>query len=117
MSTSTPDPNDASSKPFDDANASAEDGAGDASPGAKDAPFGDAPFEESSRESSFGASSFGASPFDRDFQENVDRSSPSSGSDAGFALEMGRMWVRDNLTTSMLGAFAAGVFLGALLRD
>ena len=112
MSSSTPDPNDASSKPFDDANASAEDGAGDASPGAKDAPFGDAPFEESSREPSFGAS-----PFDRDFQENVDRSSPSSGSDAGFALEMGRMWVRDNLTTSMLGAFAAGVFLGALLRD
>lgn len=33
------------------------------------------------------------------------------------AVEMARLWVRDHQTTSMLGAFAVGVFVGALLRD
>jgi hypothetical protein len=39
------------------------------------------------------------------------------GDSAGFAYEMAKMWVRDHQKTAMVGAFATGVFLGALLRD
>lgn len=34
-----------------------------------------------------------------------------------FALDMARLWVQRHQKASMLGAFAAGVFVGALLRD
>jgi hypothetical protein len=32
-------------------------------------------------------------------------------------MEMARMWVKEHQTATMLGAFAAGVFVGALSRD
>jgi hypothetical protein len=38
-------------------------------------------------------------------------------SGAYFALELGKEWVRQNQTTAMIGAFAAGAFIGALMRD
>lgn len=39
-----------------------------------------------------------------------DESAPS------FAVDMARLWVKQNQKTSMLGAFAVGVFVGAMLR-
>jgi len=44
-----------------------------------------------------------------------DRESNASG--AGFAYEMAKMWIRDHQKAVMVGAFATGVFLGALMRD
>jgi hypothetical protein len=38
-------------------------------------------------------------------------------SDAQFAIELGKEWVRQHQTAAMLGAFALGAFVGALLRD
>lgn len=32
-------------------------------------------------------------------------------------LQMAKMWIQDNQTTAMLGAFAIGAFVGAVLRD
>jgi hypothetical protein len=46
----------------------------------------------------------------------ADRGNPSYGS-ASMMQEMAAMYVREHQTASMLGAFAAGVFVGALLRD
>jgi hypothetical protein len=34
-----------------------------------------------------------------------------------FALKMARLWVKRHQKASMLGAFAAGVFIGAMVRD
>jgi hypothetical protein len=34
-----------------------------------------------------------------------------------FALDVARLWVQRHQKASMLGAFAVGVFVGALLRD
>lgn len=36
---------------------------------------------------------------------------------ASFALNVARTWVKDHQKASMLGAFATGVVLGALVRD
>jgi hypothetical protein len=33
------------------------------------------------------------------------------------AWDMTRMWVKEHQTAAMLGAFAAGVFVGAYVRD
>ena len=41
----------------------------------------------------------------------------SMGDRSSFALDMARMWVEEHQTSVMLGAFAVGVFTGALLRD
>jgi hypothetical protein len=32
-------------------------------------------------------------------------------------LQMAKMWIQQNQTTAMLGAFAIGAFVGAILRD
>lgn len=40
-----------------------------------------------------------------------------AGMGGGMALEMARLWIREHQKASMLGAFAVGVFAGALLRD
>lgn len=32
-------------------------------------------------------------------------------------MDLARMWVQEHQKTAMLGAFAAGVFIGALVRD
>lgn len=55
----------------------------------------------------------GPPPFD-DFGDDA---APSLGDRSGFALEMARLWIKEHQTTTMLGAFAAGVFVGALFRD
>jgi len=34
-----------------------------------------------------------------------------------FALKMARLWVKRHQKASMLGAFAVGVFIGAMVRD
>lgn len=34
-----------------------------------------------------------------------------------FAVDMARLWVKQHQKATMLGAFAVGVFVGALLRD
>lgn len=52
----------------------------------------------------------GSSPF-------ADEPASSMGDRSGFALEMARLWMKEHQTTTMLGAFAAGVFVGALFRD
>jgi hypothetical protein len=39
------------------------------------------------------------------------------GEDAGLALDLARLWVEEHQTTTMLGAFAVGVFVGALFRE
>lgn len=37
--------------------------------------------------------------------------------DESFAVDMARLWVKQHQKATMLGAFAVGVFVGALLRD
>lgn len=39
------------------------------------------------------------------------------GSSATFALDVTRLWIEQHQKASMLGAFAVGVFIGAMLRD
>lgn len=39
------------------------------------------------------------------------------GMSASLALDMARLWVQRHQKASMLGAFAVGTFIGALLRD
>lgn len=36
---------------------------------------------------------------------------------SGVALDMARLWVKEHQTTTMLGAFAVGVFVGAIVRS
>jgi hypothetical protein len=43
--------------------------------------------------------------------------SPSMGDRSAFALDMARIWMKEHQKATMLGAFAVGVFAGALLRD
>ncbi len=37
--------------------------------------------------------------------------------EASFVLELGKEWVRQHQTVAMIGAFAVGAFVGALMRD
>ena len=65
---------------------------------------------------------FSSSP-DSDFDRDWEAESPSEenrsswGDRSAFALNMARMWVKSNQKKAMLGAFAAGVFVGSLFRD
>ena len=63
---------------------------------------------ESSREQTGG----GPPPFDE-----FDDDSASLGDRSGFALDMARLWIKEHQTTTMLGAFAVGVFVGSLFRE
>jgi len=61
------------------------------------------------------SSSGGADPFGRS-------SSPLDGITSALGLghiplQMAKSWVRDHQTQAMLGAFAVGVFIGAISRD
>ena len=51
-------------------------------------------------------------PFD-DFDDD----SASLADQSGFVLDVARLWIKEHQTTSMLGAFAVGVFAGALFRE
>jgi len=41
----------------------------------------------------------------------------ASALDPSLALDLARTWVREHQNTTMLGAFAVGVFVGSLLRN
>jgi hypothetical protein len=72
-----------------------------------------------------GGASAGPDPFAQDsFEEGDDPFSggealggPSRQDQLRMAWDVTRMWVKDHQTATMLGAFAAGVFVGAYLRD
>lgn len=105
-----PDPDDAPSSGPDPDAGSAPDPFGDLDPGGTrgseaEAPFGTDAFEGPDGDGPSFDSSGGPMP------------DGMGGESAGFAYEMAKMWVRDHQKTAMVGAFATGVFLGALLRD
>lgn len=54
---------------------------------------------------------------DRSWEPESSPDAPSMGDRSAFALDMARLWVKEHQTTTMLGAFAVGVFVGSLLRD
>lgn len=39
------------------------------------------------------------------------------GSSASLAADVAKLWIQENQKKSLLGAFAIGVFVGAMLRD
>jgi len=112
-----------------------------------DRPSSDAQFDGPSSSASSSASSGPAGgptggpsshPFGHDSPGNRDRRAGSEFGGSGFAggsisslqdlislarmggglpKEMARSWVRENQTSAMIGAFAVGVFIGAITRD
>ena len=64
---------------------------------------------------------FGRDPFsdadDSPFSGGDPMDGPSRQDQARMAWDMTRMWVKEHQTAAMLGAFAAGVFVGAYVRD
>lgn len=78
---------------------------------------------ESSADRPFSASDPGSenpfgqeNPFEQAESSGVE-SAPSSGGQLSMAWDVARLWIKDNQRPAMLGAFAAGVFVGAYLRD
>lgn len=69
--------------------------------------------------------SFSSFDEETDFEERSDappwgteENTPASDDlSASFAVDMARIWVQRHQKASMLGAFAVGVFVGALLRE
>ena len=78
-------------------------------------------FETGERASSTGPEGRGRSPFGESGDDPFsDREAPGGSSrqaQVRMAWDMTRMWVKEHQTTAMLGAFAAGVFVGAYVRD
>jgi len=69
--------------------------------------------------SSFGE---GRAPFEEEGATGPDDPPGASGAlpgglSASLALQMGRSWIQQHQKAAMLGALAAGVVLGSLLRD
>lgn len=62
---------------------------------------------------------FGASSSDNDSPVWEEDLAGPSGPMASmtFAADVAKIWVQEHQKASMLGAFAVGVFVGALLRD
>jgi len=83
-----------------------------------DSGFGDSAFDDSAFDDSgfsdggFGASGFGAGSISS-LQDIIDLARMGG----GLPAEMAKSWLRENQTTAMLGAFAVGVFIGAITRD
>lgn len=66
----------------------------------------------------FSASAAQDSDANRGWEAEASISDGSSWADqSAVALELTRMWVKEHQTATMLGAFAVGVFVGALTRD
>lgn len=66
------------------------------------------------------ASTSGADYAERSFRDDAVDDGLGSGdafSEAQFALQLGKEWVRQHQTVAMIGAFAVGAFVGALMRD
>lgn len=76
--------------------------------GFDDSDFGDAGFSDGG----FGASGFGAGSISS-LQDIIDLARMGG----GLPAEMAKSWLRENQTTAMMGAFAVGVFIGAITRD
>lgn len=55
--------------------------------------------------------------FEREWEPEESPGEASWGDRSTVALDMARMWVKDHQRTTMLGAFAVGVFVGALFRE
>jgi len=68
-----------------------------------------------------GPEAFGRDPFaDADanpFSGGEAGGGPSRNDQVRMAWDLTRMWVKEHQTAAMLGAFAAGVFVGAYVRD
>lgn len=68
-----------------------------------------------------GPEAFGRDPFDgaddNPFSGGEALGGSSRQDQARMAWDMARMWVKEHQTATMLGAFAAGVFVGAYVRD
>ncbi len=60
----------------------------------------------------FGASGFGAGSISG-LQDIIDLARMGG----GLPAEIAKSWIRENQTTAMIGAFAVGVFIGAITRD
>lgn len=68
-----------------------------------------------SAEDPFSASGSEGRPFGQDAAHRG-RSTQQETDASSLALEMAQVWVEEHQKASMLGAFAVGVFVGALLR-
>jgi len=68
-----------------------------------------------------GPEAFGRDPFedadDSPFSGGEALDGPSGKDQMRMAWDVTRMWVKEHQTAAMLGAFAAGVFVGAYVRD
>ena len=56
-------------------------------------------------------------PWDDENRDPMTEGPMTEGMSASFALDMARVWVQQHQKATMLGAFAVGAFVGALLRD
>lgn len=60
----------------------------------------------------------GRSSFSREEESPFgDSAADEAFSESQLAVEMAKEWVRQHQTAAMLGAFAVGAFVGALMRD
>ena len=59
----------------------------------------------------------GASSWDENGPDPMDDDPMTEDLSSSVALDMARLWVQRHQKASMLGAFAVGVFVGAMLRD
>ncbi|NBB74728.1 MAG: hypothetical protein GVY35_13745 [Bacteroidetes bacterium] len=98
--------------PSSDAPHDPEHAAPGASPsGSTEASFEDAAFSSSGDTAREPFSDEGAS-----FAGHEEASSDAFGQ-SQLAMEMAKTWVRQHQTAAMVGAFAVGAFVGALMRD
>ena len=58
-----------------------------------------------------------APPWEQEGGDPFARGTGDDGMSPSFALKMARLWVQRHQKASMLGAFAVGVFIGAMVRD
>jgi len=76
--------------------------------GFEETEFDDAGFSDGN----FGGSGFGPGSISS-LQDIIDLARMGG----GLPAEMAKSWIRENQTTAMIGAFAVGVFIGAISRD
>lgn len=75
--------------------------------------FDEAEFDEAGfSDDGFGGSGFGPGSVSS-LQDMIDLARMGG----GLPAEMAKSWIRENQTSAMIGAFAVGVFIGALSRD
>ena len=62
------------------------------------------------------ADPFSSTPADGGMESPAGSSTSSPGTDPAFLMNMAKMWIKENQRSTMLGAFAVGVFVGSLFR-